>query len=298
MNNINSSSLFHFTKELDTLKKILVNGLRYSFAYEQYSKEIVNSYLNPDFCATDESEIENGVAIPMISFCDIPITRAWQHIEKYGQYMIGLNKTNFSRDTSNIINPVIYIHSPNLKDAITLFGKENAQAYCKMVEVITHEMHRVYNKTNQEPFNRNELEVKIKSLVDQRFYSNFLVGLVKPIGDEKHYYYDEREWRLFLPEHTNGVDWIWGISDDYFLQNKEDWNNDLGNKEDMFIKIPYELFDEYITHIVVSKDKEVDELITLIMNSNKIFGYENDMEYSRMKLISKITSFERIGNDY
>lgn len=43
MNNINSSSLFHFTKELDTLKKILVNGLRYSFAYEQYSKEIVNS---------------------------------------------------------------------------------------------------------------------------------------------------------------------------------------------------------------------------------------------------------------
>ena len=43
MNRVNSSSLFHFTQKLDTLKKIIKNGLRYSFAYEQYPSSIVQS---------------------------------------------------------------------------------------------------------------------------------------------------------------------------------------------------------------------------------------------------------------
>ena len=47
MNNINASSLFHFTKKFDTLKLIIKNGLRYSYAYEKYPKEIISAYLNP-----------------------------------------------------------------------------------------------------------------------------------------------------------------------------------------------------------------------------------------------------------
>ena len=35
-----------------------------------------------------------------------------------------------------------------------------------------------------------------------------------------------------------------------------------------------------------------------MMKSDKVLGYENDMDYSRMKLISKITSFERIEKDF
>ena len=97
MNRVNSSSLFHFTQKLDTLKKIIKNGLRYSFAYEQYPSSIVQSYLSPFEDINDDLKMANGVAIPMISFCDIPITRASEHIDRYGHYMIGLNKNNFSR---------------------------------------------------------------------------------------------------------------------------------------------------------------------------------------------------------
>ena len=125
------------------------------------------------------------------------------------------------------------------------------------------------------------------------------MGLVKPIENEGHYYYDEREWRLFLPENTNdNSSWVWDITKEDYEQNRNVWNENLEDSENMFIKIPYECYNEYITHIVVSREEEIDSLIDLIMTSNKIFGYENIMDYSRMNLISKITSFERIEKDF
>lgn len=300
MNAINSSSLFHFTKSFDILKKIIVNGLRYSFAYEQLPKEVVKSYLYPNIDIKNDLEISNGVAIPMISFCDIPITRASQHIEKYGQYMIGLDKINFTKDFENIINPVIYVHSPNLSDAITKFGKERERSIGDFYKLLKNKdfLQKSIEKKNQgmciEDLARNE----IFPMIETRFLSNFLLGLVKPIEDETSYYYDEREWRLFLPENTYDINWIWGITKEEHEQNRDSWNIELEEHDDGFIKIPWECYDEYITHIVVSKDEEVDSLIELIMESDNILGYENDVDYSRMKLISKITSFERIEKDF
>ena len=300
MNRINSSSLFHFTKSFDILKKIIVNGLRYSFAYEQLPKEVVRSYLYSNLDVKNDLRISNGVAIPMISFCDIPITRASQHIKKYGHYMIGLDKINFTKDFENLINPVIYVHSPNLRDAITRFGLEYSKAYIELLKTLTtEESQKKYGgKLPQELLNNKEFITKIDPFVQTRFLSNFIMGLVKPIEDETHYYYDEREWRLFLPENTNDINWVWGITKEEHEQNRDSWNIDLEEHEDGFIKIPWECYDEYITHIVVSKDEEVDSLIELIMESDKVLGYENDMDYSRMKLISKITSFERIEKDF
>lgn len=304
MNRINSSSLFHFTKNLDILKKIIVNGLRYSFAYEVFPKEVVLSHVCPSLNMSDiknDSGKSSGVAIPMISFCDIPITRASQHIEKYGQYMIGLDKINFAKAFENLINPVIYVHSPNLSDAITRFGLEFAKASNELFETLTTKkfQNEYGGKLPQELLKNKEFIAKIDSFVQTRFLSNFLMGLVKPIENEGHYYYDEREWRLFLPENTNdNSSWVWDITKEDYEQNRNVWNENLEDSENMFIKIPYECYNEYITHIVVSREEEIDSLIDLIMTSNKIFGYENIMDYSRMNLISKITSFERIEKDF
>lgn len=300
MNAINSSSLFHFTKEFDTLKKIIENGLRYSFAYEQLPKEVVRAYLYPNLDIKNDLEIPNGVAIPMISFCDIPITRASQHINKYGQYMIGFDKINFTKAYDNLINPVIYVYSPNLNDAITRFGIEYTTAYRELSNILTNEnsQKKYAGKTCQELLNNKDFTRQIDPFIQTRFLSNFLMGLVKPIEDETHYYYDEREWRLFMPNNVNGIDWEWGITKDEYQQNKDCWNEYLEDHENMFIKIPWECYDEYITHIVVSKEEEIDLLIEFIMDSDKILGYGNDVDYSRLKLISKITSFERIEKDF
>lgn len=300
MNRVNSSSLFHFTQKLDTLKKIIKNGLRYSFAYEQYPSSIVQSYLFPFEDINDDLKMANGVAIPMISFCDIPITRASEHIDRYGHYMIGLNKNNFSRDFANIINPVIYVHSPNLENAITRFGIEYGKAEREILKMFTDRniVNSFIGKTKQELLCDNNFIKIVDPLINIRFLSNFLIGLIKPIKDETYSYYDEREWRLFLPEEAKDINWIWGITKKEYKQERNSWNESLEKNEDMFIKIPWEYYDEYITHIVVSKEKEIDALIKFIMESDKIFGYDSNKDYFRMKLISKITSFERIEKDF
>ena len=91
LNNINASSLFHFTRRFDTLQSIVKNGLRYSYAYEKYSPEVM-SIIGQNSALEGLKENDNGVAIPMISFCDIPITRASVHMDKYGEYAIGFDK--------------------------------------------------------------------------------------------------------------------------------------------------------------------------------------------------------------
>ena len=85
-NKINASSLCHFTKKFDTLQNIVKNGIRFSFAFEKLSPEIIANFdfpSNPQLVAHIYKNA--GVAIPMVSFCDIPITRATDHIAKYGQ---------------------------------------------------------------------------------------------------------------------------------------------------------------------------------------------------------------------
>lgn len=85
--NINASSLFHFTKELSTLKLILQNGVRFSYAFENYPQSVISNFCDiTDITNTNE---DLGVAIPMASFCDIPITRASEHMQKYGYYSLG-----------------------------------------------------------------------------------------------------------------------------------------------------------------------------------------------------------------
>lgn len=54
-----TSSLFHFTKKLDVLKSILWTGIIPNFCKEDLSYE-------------DRKRI---IGVPMVSFCDIPLTR-------------------------------------------------------------------------------------------------------------------------------------------------------------------------------------------------------------------------------
>lgn len=88
MNKPKSSSLFHFTKDLEVLKSIIANGF-----YPRYSQEDI-SWL----------EFEH-VAYPIVCFCDIPLSRIREHTDFYGSYGIGLTK---EWGLKNKLNPVIY----------------------------------------------------------------------------------------------------------------------------------------------------------------------------------------------
>lgn len=87
-----TKTLFHFTSTLDTLLRILREGF-----WPQYCLEDVR-WLG------DKSS--NWLAWPMVSFCDIPISRLHEHTDFYGFYGIGLYRTQWKITG---LNPVLYV---------------------------------------------------------------------------------------------------------------------------------------------------------------------------------------------
>src|SRR5436305_12297090 len=90
--NPRTQTLFHFTNSLDTLLRILREGF-----WPQYCLEDVR-WLG------DKST--QWLAWPMVSFCDIPISRLHQHTEFYGFYGIGVYRAQWA---ATGLNPVLYI---------------------------------------------------------------------------------------------------------------------------------------------------------------------------------------------
>ena len=109
MNSIVSSSLLHFTNRFSSLKGIVSKGFRYSYCNEKFPKAVVNNVLHKDeegfspnnFYANDA--ITGDVLIPMVSFCDVPLTRAGIHASSYGKYIIGVDKLDDDDEPHEII---------------------------------------------------------------------------------------------------------------------------------------------------------------------------------------------------
>ncbi len=98
--NISSSVLFHFTNCIDHLKSILRDGF-----YPHYCLEYT---LDPRDLKAATNGMPPARAIPMVCFCDLPLSLISKHLKEYGCFGIGLSK---SWGTQNGLAPVIYTHS-------------------------------------------------------------------------------------------------------------------------------------------------------------------------------------------
>ena len=89
---ISSNTLFHFTSGIHRIISILKHG-----------------FFKPNLSLEDLSflEIEEKVAIPMVSFCDIPLSQTKAHMRVYGYYGIGLSKL---WGKMNGVSPVLYTY--------------------------------------------------------------------------------------------------------------------------------------------------------------------------------------------
>ena len=315
MNNPNASSCLHFTKTMSTLKLILKNGLRHSYAFEEFPKNIIQNLINE--CSGNilgvkpfEAEDDWGIAIPMVSFCDIPITRANNHSKDYGKYVIGLDKRFLLEKDRYFFNPVIYVNSDFLKEAIAFFTSERLRT----TDRILHG-----TKNNATDFDatsftdKNDCQEILKALpmqfqqefeqrANETFYSYILLSLYKPIYGKDTYgkdrmFYDEREWRRFLPN-TDEFSWLLACTRKEFLETKKSLNDQIATSEDAYLQIPCNCWDA-ITHIIVKHEYQREALIDYILNSRKLFGCQIEKdEKAKLKLIGRITSFEQINKDY
>lgn len=89
--NPRSSTLFHFTRGIDALKAILVEGFWPRYCLEDFS------WYNTEI---------GHIAYPMVCFCDIPLSRINQHVAFYGEYGLGMS---LEWGRKNGLNPVVYL---------------------------------------------------------------------------------------------------------------------------------------------------------------------------------------------
>lgn len=283
MNNIISSSLIHFTKKLEYLQGIIENGFRYSYCKEEYPKALVYNILNKDKPYFNPQnllapqKISGSVLIPMVSFCDIPLTRSKVHADKYGYYGVGIDR-ELARDIYPNLMPVQYVSSARYSLAL-------------------NELSMLYSKSKE---TNRQIENSIKLIIgNTKGYTTLYEG-------QEVLCYEEREWRVIHSddEHTP---WGWGVND---KQSKDKYNERLHSNSDLsylsFIviedeisqKIVDENIDKLITHIIVKNENEIQEIAKFILNENNMFfGYNLSLN-SRLSLVSKINSFEKISKDY
>ena len=307
---VNSSSLFHFTREFEVFKQILSEGLRFSYCYEPFG-DIVAKH-GWDIVLTVRDKIINckGIAIPMICFCDIPLLRTQKHREKYGNYMIGFNREALIKavnTTDYIMNPVQYRCHP-------IFDEQ--------LEGLTIQKNKYITQIESTEIPHGGFEIKKGEKRDDLQFSNLImqattrgknketllkinaidsiIGFSKPYKETCGYdYMGEREWRIIIPDCNRpspNLGWLKFASkesvDNFKLKLNDNYPREL------YLSLDDIEITSLVNHIVVSKETERDVIIHYLLNKdNKILGYGLS-DHQRTNLISKITSFEQIERDY
>lgn len=231
---LSTNSVFHFTKSLEALQSILTSNFLIKYCLETIE-------------AQDRSI---QFAVPMASFCDIPLSQVSSHIDKYGGYGLGLKKTWAKRKG---LNPVLYLEKNSSILNKVLIPEKFAQEEYRVVQGFL------------------------------RFIKNY-DGELRRGGElinKEYRYYDEREWR-FCPNLEELFNQSKPIIHDvaYFQNNKAELNSRLHDT-----RLSFTLRD--ISYIIV---KENDDILNLIDELNDSFFNEKDRQYLPILTSKIITS--------
>lgn len=248
---ISSETLFHFTKSANNLINILTNEFRPKFCYED------KKLLFPELLEKE------AYAIPMVCFCDLPLSNVNEHLQFYGNYGIGLSK---EWGIKNGLNPVLYLAPESL--FIKLFR-------ILIVDTI------VENRTSD-----SGIAVE---LID---YTKPYEGKMHRKGDviEKRFY-DEREWRYIpnlreIEKHPN-QDYRLIKSEFFDSVKRAQANNELSE----IAKLSFNPDD--IKYIIVEKENEILSMIKALRRIKE--KYNKD---TVDKLLTRIISAEQIKSDF
>jgi hypothetical protein len=244
---LSSNTLIHFTKNKEDLKGILSSNFKL-----YYCKETIIL-----------DEIQSTFHVPMVSFCDIPLSEVKDHISKYGNYGIGLTKEWGRR---NGLNPVLYI------DQKSMLSKN-------IRNVINYHA----GKITENDF--NDANEEIKSAIDIVRYIKNYEGILKRVGQrgEKYRFSDEREWR-FVPEFSQDFEMLITKKDAPFKKAKID-------SEIPEIRLDFEPND--IRYIIINEDEEISEFIKHLRDCK---GHKYT-QHAVEKLATRIFTAEQIKTD-
>jgi len=257
---ISSNSIIHYTKEISWLKSIIeFKRFRIGYCSEKVNTRGSKSY---------------SFAIPMVSFCDIPITeykKQFYHTKGkklgyYGDYGIGLTKTWAS---NNGLNPVVYIE----------YNSFTGTGLRKCVEYFINSK----SLGSKVLISDNDINELLQFALYAKNYQGELYINGK-LEEKKYKFYDEREWR-FVPKSSEikGNEILLDISK--YESNKLLHNNRIN---DCYLNFML----EDISYIIVNAESEIEQIIDLLQKvtakDEKLFK----------KLVTKIFTNEQVLNDF
>lgn len=243
--NISANTLFHFTKEYDTLVKILETKF-----YPRLCLEQSLLFKKKDY----------SWAIPMVCFCDIPLSQISEHASKYGNYAIGIKK-DWAKTQG--VSPIIYVHENSL-----------------VSNTIIEDALNMIDDLDKDDNIKHRLAKYIDVITMMKQYEGYDVKTKKLIR-----YYDEREWRYVPPrEGDDDLNVFWKAEfDDIDVKGKIDKHNE---------KYGVSFSPDNINYIIVDKEDEVLKIKKVI---NDIKG---DFSHKSVELLTtRILSMERIRED-
>jgi hypothetical protein len=226
--NLSSSVLFTFTPKMEYMLDMIGNGIVPRYSYERLPGS------------------KKHYIVPMKCFCDIPLGKVKNHMQRYGYYGIGLKKS-FLKDHG--ASPVIYIH----KNSERFFGLRKMKGL----------------SLDKSPF---------LPLLKRYFGDDYFFG--KNPDDIQHKrirFYDEREWRFIpknvIPEIDNNLMTIKeGLK---FVREK----NELTTFK---ATTPIKPSITDIEYIIIHKKKEISEVIEKL---RILYGETKDWEVVLTKIV-------------
>lgn len=164
-----SHTLFHFTKNIEFVKNILLDGF-----WPRYCLEDLSWYIfEYDY-----------IAFPMVCFCDIPLSRIGEHVDFYGEFGIGVTK---EWALANNLNPLSYVAKNS--------------TYCSSVNNLFKNVDYNNGKNGYYEGSGNDLN-QLLSFLKPLEGKMLLSGA--PVDKE---FYQESEWR-FVPQQTDVKPWL------------------------------------------------------------------------------------------
>jgi hypothetical protein len=251
-NNVSANTLFHFTKKKESLINILGN-----FFWPHYSEEAIGK--------RNDGELIKWY-VPMICFCDIPLSQINNHILEYGKYAIGLSK---EWGINEGISPILYYHKNSL-----IF---------KSITSIKNEI----AKFEKEPESNKIINYYIYQRLFLKQYEEPVVCRDKTIPIRR---YDEREWRYIpAPEKLFAPTQL--VLTEYKFKDKELVKDNCKKLRDEFT---LKFSPNDIKYIIVETENEILEMCKSIMDlKGSTYSYDQ-----LLILTTRVISTERIMQDF
>jgi hypothetical protein len=247
---ISSNTLFHFTGTREILNKILASNFE-----PKYSLETVPFATSLKF------------AVPMVSFCDLPLSQIKNHLDTYGYYGIGMSK---EWGIKNGVNPVLYT-VPNSTLALDI-------GFAFTHKLLPAKIAKASRKYDQYLY-----------ILDVLRYLKPYKGSFTRGGTTKKnvLFYDEKEWR-YVP-HLNDLKLPLFLLEKDFLNEKK--RQDANDKAHLS-RLNFNIND--IRYIIINHD---GELLQTIKDIENIKGNKYTLEEVKI-LTSKILTCDNIQKDF